>query len=378
MRFSAGFIRHIRELIDRSVLRNVHHCARAACMAACAGSVCANAALILGPGLIPIGSSAMYEAHGLASDLNGDVTWHDSTSGTTINAGNLFCTNTPCGDSASYLHLGSVEATPAGLALHSQSKLINEIGLIAARGAVAARSNDVVIVQGASSMVGSGILRFNYTVTGQLKAGLNGNGNSLNSASGFVIGYYADAALVLNWSSGNAAGRDEQVLARVSLTDSPLTDAQMRYEEFINGPQTVSNESAYGNASQNTNQTSVNQPLVFQQMAGVVPGTAVNLSVALIAGYNLTLSRSDFGLLTTTLDADFGHTAVLTSVDLLNLDGTPYIGQWQLSSQAGIDYNENVRPGNPGHAPIPGSLALLLAGLLAARLCTPRAGELRV
>jgi hypothetical protein len=364
---------------------------------ACASNPSWASAVILGG--VGIGGSSQWQAEGRILSTTGDfgnVTWSYSgdASATHTNAVD------PLEPGTSYVKIEHVvESSPFAQAgqrptLKSSSRvdafLNNGFSRTFARGWSTATITDTVYVMPLDNTFTRGSISFEWQVDGRQLFSVDtvqGVGAPLNSGRQGDLEWAAllQAQTFVLWRDPNGSafsGSDVQQtfeLNEVDTSSVPLTDLQQgALEDLKIGQMRAAREIfpqgvdvyAYRPHSD------VDEPAHFNDIVDAHWGRPIEITLGLATSYNLLWDLDDFGLLNATAYSDFGHTAELMSVRLYNEDGTPFVGQWTLQSQQGIDYPEFIATGDAGGPlPLPGTWALSVAALAVLGRVRRRAGR---
>ncbi len=345
--------------------------ARMLCMATAWAStaVTSHAGVVQDPALVPVGQSAAYQSRGVFSDGMSQRQWNYNDSGSAVNLFTAVAGSNP--DSFANLdHSASVAYGAGGLTLHSASRFDVTLAggnAVNAVGWSNAITNDLITLQAASTLVGASILTFNWKVDGHVSASLTSTGpQNLNSINGFYYGGYTAAEIFMSWSAPGQSGANSSNLpgsSSAGLWREMPNAAQRDFQEYLTAANAYNNYIFAPNIKEWSDVHDANNNQSTSDLLTLPVGSTVAILFGLATGYNIHFNPLDFGGLVATLDSDFGHTALLESVDLFNADGTPYIGPWSLESAAGIDYPEHVVL-VAGSVPEPANGVLMLIGLI--------------
>lgn len=197
-----------------------------------------------------------------------------------------------------------------------------------------------------------GILRFNWGMDGQMKAGLTGDRDFLGF---FSYEYLQLAQLYATGSSFLPTTIASETQQRITSPNGPPADAIDPFVklEYLSGGFWV-NEPDKGTIE--TTKTVQDPGGGLTLNVPIEPGTAVDFSVHLLAGIALSMNNVDYYGVKVDHDVDLGSTATLNSVELLDANGVPYTGAWSLASANGIPYPVAA-------VPEPSTSLLALAGI---------------
>lgn len=366
--------------MSRSLFPGAIACARCAVLVlallgASSWPVPARAAVVIDPRVMPQGTDAVMYVYGEASSIGGDHwSWSKLAEGTSVNESDMKCFEMDqfCTLGAVWFHRGYTTNSAGGVALRTLASMTAfSGGEVKTYGSTATMSSDMLTLETSAGNPGAATLKFSFVMDGQLTNNfLSPTGQSIDSPGGYALATYTRAEL----SMVTTLNLDNNILhvASQSVRDGrqPLTFLQEEFLDYLRFDQTRDNSDVFTfvDFEQRTDVLEVDRKEVFELVQGVQTGVPVWATITLATGYSLYVRELDFSELDITLDVDFEHTVELASVELFNADGTPYIGQWQLHSAAGIDYPELIRTSAAVAEPAPGVLSLLgLAALLARR-----------
>lgn len=222
---------------------------------------------------------------------------------------------------------------------------------VRAMGQASAGLSDTFTVTAAPDFAG-GYLSFQWGVEGSIWANVI---SSAESSHLRFVGWeqYQEAAL-----SVSGPGLPQSTLAKyeLSYTSAPVTPEMANFEDYLewnDGPLLFEDEDRIEIQQQVGGGSSHAIAVALQ------PGVPVALSFELRTGINMGIFNVDNGeVFVADHGMDFGQTATLQGLRLMNTDGTPYAGTWSLESASGIDYA--LLP-----VPEPPVAVLALAGLMA-------------
>lgn len=318
----------------------------------------------VGPGgHIPLGTESQWSAEGNVETNFGNTQW--TLSGTTSQARIMTIPNTDTSfDLENFVvtqFTGSTASLKAASRIQARSL---STGVASAMGWATAILNDRVTVK--TNQFGSNYLRFDWQVSGRVFFNLQSEAQALNSTRGFRWAHVADAYTFAQWTdpANGQVSRQDFFLAGIgeSRQGTTLTTAQDSAQEFLyhDGPgdQTIAGSSYFAPQVLNwSDQDTFSNPQMILQYVSLQQGVPIDVMLGLATKYNVVWNLTDFGGLDSKLESDFGHTATLQGVTLLNSDYTPFTGAWTLESQNGYDYPE-MAP-----VPEPSMCAIALSGL---------------
>ena len=324
----------------------------------------AHAGIVLGPGgHLPFGGASAWETEGRNySYINGWTNWGDN--------GNV--TKAPweytLPNSTTMFDLHNIVGTTgnvSGPVKLRAGTIINAIdlgpGLNKVRSWSTAVLNDRARVMGSPGFSG-GRIRLEWEIDGGLAFVLNSeSGQPLGVPQGFFWAHSAGAQVFAAWQEAGQVVMIDESIGEISgvRSGSSLTRRQSGALEFLDEMQTLSGFHQFPGGDKYWDQDKpIPKTGVITSGVPMLPGQLMPVMLGLGTFTNALWDLIDYGMLNSSVAANFSFTAELKAVRLFNMDGTPYTQPWELYSENGYDYPEVY-----GTIPEPGSLLLLGLGL---------------
>ncbi len=228
------------------------------------------------------------------------------------------------------------------------------------------RVDDLLRVQVDGALPGGQLsLRFKVQLDGEFWSQISSAATGNERLKDMNYQFYDMAWLFAEWQNSSDLSRTQQTLFDNSMhrLDGAIGDFAL-LQSLIPFAEDPRNSRSYLSPDSNSllNELTIARDRTYSVEIPINAGEALDFSLALAAGAALTLENLDFYFVEGQVHAGFQHTASITSVELLDADGRSFVGRWHIDSALGIDYPETIVGGN-GAVPLPGTLALALAGL---------------
>lgn len=326
----------------------------------------AQADIVLGPGgHLAFGGTSHWETNGQNYNaVEGWYNWGDVGDSTLRRSQGIPNRNTILDN----INIVGVSGTASGTGpiKLSSAAIVNASdlsgGINRVRSWSAAVLNDSVMVQPVGGSFGGGTISLQWTFDGGLYFELNSrSGAPLNAPNGFSWGHLAHGEVFAAWQQQGQVVTINQPIGQMDVlrSGSTLTSDQSGSLDFLQTDQTRHAWNEFAPQYVGFTMTkSIPQTGTITSGVPMMPGQYVPVMLGLASYVNVLWDLVDYGMLDSSVAANFAFTAQLTGVRLYNPDGSPYAGQWELLSQNGYDYPEIT-----GAVPEPGTLLLMSLGV---------------